>query len=380
LNNRKIKFLFAEIKTVPSILQGSYYPSLNGLRAIAIIMVIVSHFHLKGAFYEIVFNGKIGVLLFFVISGFLITTLCIKEKVITDNISLKNFYIRRALRIFPVAYLFIVVIIILNFAFKLNIHYINLIGASLYLMDFSSYFRKYYFSWYTGHYWSLSVEEQFYLIIPFILKRKFQVYLIVILSIVFALPLVISFQYVCPALNFGFFYAFTHFIFKFQAIAVGCLFSVLVFKYPVSKRVFGIGKVVFNILAFFLILVIPYDDLFNLESVFTGLLISLLIGYLIISNIILQNDIAFRFLNIKLLNIIGVLSYSIYIWQQIFTSMDKKLPGFMVNYPYNILCIIIVSCCSYYFYERSFLKLKSKFNNVKTNQIVVAEQAIEVAT
>src|SRR5471030_1391709 len=135
--DKSVANFFAGVKTIPPILQSSYYPSLNGFRGLAIIMVVLSHLRLTDKFfYNTLFNGSRGVFIFFVLSGFLITTLCIKEKVTTNNISLKNFYIRRALRIFPVAYLFIVVIIILNFVFKLGIHYINLIGTSLYLMDF----------------------------------------------------------------------------------------------------------------------------------------------------------------------------------------------------------------------------------------------------
>jgi len=309
---RATKDFFAEIKTTPAVLQNPHFPSLDGIRGIAILMVLLFHLRLSyNYFYATLFNGKLGVIIFFVLSGILITTLCIKEKVATNNISLKDFYIRRALRIFPVAYLYIVVVVILNFIFKLDISYINILGTCFYLMNFTSFFRKYYSSWYTGHFWSLSVEEQFYLIIPFILKRKFKAYLLVILSIVFLLPLFISLQYIFPVLNSGFLYAFTHYLIKFQGIAVGCLFSVLMFKYPIDKWVTGKFKAVLNIIAFALILIIPYDDLFNLESVFTGLLISILIGYLIMSNIVPGTDFVFKFLNFKALKTVGILSYSI---------------------------------------------------------------------
>jgi peptidoglycan/LPS O-acetylase OafA/YrhL len=361
---------FAEIKTTPEVLQSSHFPSLDGIRGIAIIMVLLFHLRLSGNyFYATIFNGKLGVIIFFVLSGMLITTLCIKEKVATNDISLKNFYIRRALRIFPVAYLYIIVVVILNYVFKLKISYINIIGTCLYLMNFTSFFRKYYSTWFTGHFWSLSVEEQFYLFIPFILKRKFKAYLGVILAIIIVLPLFICLQYLFPVLNGGILYAFTHYLIKFQGIAVGCLFSVLLFKYPVSKWVGGRFKAILNILAFILILVIPYDDLFNLPSVFTGLVICILIGYIIISNVSPGNDFVFRFLNTKALKTIGVLSYSIYIWQQLFTSVESKLPMFMTTAPYNIICILVTGCCSYYFYERAFLKLKSKFSRINQNQV-----------
>src|SRR4051812_3227202 len=112
MGNKHLNNFFSDIEVTPPVLQNSYYPSLDGLRGIAILLVVVSHFNLISIpYYDVIFNGKLGVLIFFVLSGFLITTLCIKEKVATKTISLKNFYIRRALRIFPVAYLFLLVLL-----------------------------------------------------------------------------------------------------------------------------------------------------------------------------------------------------------------------------------------------------------------------------
>ena len=362
-----VKSFFEEIKSTPSILQNSYYPSLNGLRGVAIILVVFAHLGLNsGDLYGTIFNGELGVLIFFVLSGFLITTLCIREKLGSGDISLKMFYIRRALRIFPVAYLYLLVIVILNAIFKLDIHFINILGSALYITDFSSYFRKHYFSWHTGHYWSLSVEEQFYLLVPFVLKKQFQLYLLLLLFMVFILPVIIVLQNFYPALNGIVLYTLTHFLIKFQAIAVGCLFSVLMFKYPISKNLSVYFKVISNLTAFFIIIIIRYDNFFSVQSVFSSLLIAFLIGYIIITNLIQTNDFIFKLLNAKWLTTIGVLSYSIYIWQQVFTSNDKRLPYFMVTAPYNILCIIAVSCLSYYFYESFFLRLKTKFNTLKT--------------
>lgn len=366
MSGKFLKGLFSDIEAVPPILQSSYYSSLDGLRGVAIIMVVLSHLNLPPAIYPLIFfNGHMGVLIFFVISGFLITTLCLKEKVLTKDISLKNFYIRRALRIFPVAYLYILVITILNLVFKLSIPYMSILGAALYLMNFTSYFRKYYYSWHTGHYWSLSVEEQFYLIVPFILKKNFRLYLLLILFIIFILPIFMCLQSIFPALNVNVLYAFTHFLVKFQSIAIGCLFSVLMFKYPVDKDILTKNKVILNVLAIILILAIQYNDFLTLQSMFSGIAVSFLTGYIIVSNIVPAKDFLFKLLNSKALKIVGVLSYSIYIWQEVFTSNDKKLPYFMITFPYNVLCIISVSCLSYYFYERFFLKLKTKFSKIK---------------
>src|SRR3569833_1014084 len=244
MHKKKLPGLFSEIDAVPPVLTNRHFPSLDGLRGVAILMVVFSHLGLSHAhYYDLIFNGKAGVLLFFVLSGFLITTLCIKEKIITGNISLRNFYTRRALRIFPVAYLYIIAIVVLNLLFKLNIGYISILGAALYLMNISSFFRTHSFSWFTAHFWSLAVEEQFYLLVPFILKKNFKVYLSIILFIIFVLPLFICLQSAYPPLNHIVLYAFSHYLVKFQSIAVGCFFSVLVFMYPLNSLFFYKEKV-----------------------------------------------------------------------------------------------------------------------------------------
>jgi peptidoglycan/LPS O-acetylase OafA/YrhL len=372
-NKISFKSFFSDITAIPPVLQNSYYPSLDGLRGIAIIMVVFYHLNLStNYYYGTILNGKIGVLIFFVLSGFLITTLCIKEKILTSTISLKDFYIRRALRIFPVAYLYLLVIIIVNYVFKLNISYVNILAAAFYLMNLTSIFRKYFYAWQTVHFWSLSVEEQFYLFIPVILKKQFKVYLYIILFIVFVLPVFLCLQDIFPVLNNKVLYIFSHYLIKFQAIAIGCLFSVLTFKYSINKKITNLVKIATNIIAILLIYYIQYDDLLTITNMFSGMAISFLTGYIIITNISFKTDFIFKFLNAKPLKIVGILSYSIYIWQQLFTSLpspNKNLPAFMGIFPYNFICIVIVSCISYYFYESFFLRLKSKYSKLKKQKI-----------
>jgi peptidoglycan/LPS O-acetylase OafA/YrhL len=358
---------------VPPILQGSYFPSLNGIRGVAILIVVLGHLNLSGnIYYHTIFNGPVGVLIFFVLSGFLITTLCLKERAITKDISLKNFYIRRALRILPVAFLYLIVVVILNLVFKLDINYVNILGAAFFLMNLTSIFRKYYFTWYTGHYWSLAVEEQFYLVVPLILKKHFKAYICLLFFLVFVLPVIFCLQYFYPSLNTGLLYAASHFLIKFQSIAVGCLFSVFLFKYPTELKIAATVKVLVNLVAFAIIILIKYNDFVSLQSIFSSLLISVLTGFIIVTNLRVSNDVIFKLLNSKVFSTIGILSYSIYIWQQIFTSYDSKLPVFMSTRPYNLICILLVSCASYYLYESYFLRLKTKYAKIKTTNNINA--------
>src|SRR5450432_1970024 len=116
--NFKNKFS-TEITTVPPLLQQSHLPTLDVLRGLSIIIVILNHVT-KDSSINYLFDGVIGVQIFFVISGFLITTLLLKERVKKGGISLKHFYTRRVLRIVPVAYLYLLVVFILNHVFNLG--------------------------------------------------------------------------------------------------------------------------------------------------------------------------------------------------------------------------------------------------------------------
>src|SRR5690606_11080924 len=134
-------------------------------RAVAIILVILGHAKFTEGvskpvhnFLETFVYAQLGVKIFFVLSGFLITTLLIKEYQKNGRISLKAFYIRRLLRIFPVFYLYLFVLLLVNYLLQLNLSWQNFAGAALYLNNFSFFAG----TWLTGHSRSLAVEEQFY--------------------------------------------------------------------------------------------------------------------------------------------------------------------------------------------------------------------------
>jgi peptidoglycan/LPS O-acetylase OafA/YrhL len=346
------------IITYPSdAVKAKYYPSLNGLRGISILLVVAYHLGVK------YLNGPLGVSVFFVLSGFLITTLCINELNLTNKLSLSNFYLRRSLRILPVAYLYLAVILLFNLILGLGIAWFQFAGSALYVMNFS-YFRSHEFTWHIAHFWSLSVEEQFYLIFPVILKFNRRLFTLLVAFIVFILPLFCFLQFMYPQINHGIPYYFSHYLIKFQAISVGCLLSVLTFNKTFDYKYLADTKLAGNLVAVFLIFYLKFDDFYSIQAVFTNCAISLLVGYLIISNIIPSDDIIFKLLNFKPLTIIGLMSYSIYLWQQLFTSRDPHFSDYIVTFPYNIIWIILVPYFSYFYYEKYFLKLKKRFKTI----------------
>jgi peptidoglycan/LPS O-acetylase OafA/YrhL len=146
---------------------ASRVPSLDGLRALSIMLVLLSHaqgtrgFLVRSAFQYWGDLGHLGVRVFFVISGFLITGLLLREVETTGSISLKGFYLRRFFRIFPAYYAYIAVIALCAYWHRVVLSKDDLLYALTYTMNYHSAR-----SWLVGHAWSLSVEEQFYLLWP----------------------------------------------------------------------------------------------------------------------------------------------------------------------------------------------------------------------
>src|SRR5882757_1651062 len=153
----------------------TYIPSLNGLRALSILSVLLVHVNIQNFhnnfWFPLLLDRELGVNIFFVLSGFLITTLLLQEEREERGISLKNFYLRRTFRIFPVYYILLLVYFILQLSGVL--HFIT--PSWITSLTYTKYFN-WNNDWETAHLWSLSVEEHFYLIWPFIFKyfRKYR--------------------------------------------------------------------------------------------------------------------------------------------------------------------------------------------------------------
>src|SRR4051812_19722615 len=146
-------------------------PSLDGLRAISIAFVLMGHlvwtrnFPLRSGW--VTNFAELGVRVFFVISGYLISSLLFADRVridagkLTAGQALKQFYVRRAYRIFPAAYAFLVVMAVLDATDVIHLLRNDLLCAATYTSNFHQPR-----AWWLGHLWSLSVEEQFYMLWP----------------------------------------------------------------------------------------------------------------------------------------------------------------------------------------------------------------------
>ncbi len=212
-------------RTCEMSLTNKRIPGLDGLRAISIILVLGGHLAGTRNCYSAALYGKfgdlanLGVRVFFVISGYLITTLLLKEYAKTQTVSLKNFYIRRTLRIFPAFYTFLLAMTFVQAWGLISLKSGDLLHAFTYTTNY-----HYDSSWWIGHTWSLSVEEQFYLLWPaLLLLLGIRRGLFAAGALVFMAPVVrIAVWYLWPAQRAGIGWSFPTIA---DTIATGCLLA-----------------------------------------------------------------------------------------------------------------------------------------------------------
>jgi len=366
--------------------QKIYFPNLNGLRFIAAFLVIVHHIEQIKAtlkidsywgtipFIEVI--GKLGVLLFFVLSGFLITYLLLAEEDSFKTISIRKFYIRRMLRIWPLYFLIIVLafLILPNISlFTLPGHTKDMLYSNLIwkLFLFIIFFPNLCLSLfgiipYASHTWSIGTEEQYYLVWPVILKYFKKYRIILMLLIIFCYLLFAKFLNT----SYSDFLPYKNVVqrfwgsFNIDCMAIGGIYAIILFQK--NKLINVLAN---TYLFYFTILLVSalmikgtYSPYVHSESY------SVLFG-IIILNFAHNKKIKISLEN-KILNYLGNISYGLYMYHpigivlalSIGISFDLTTNWFV--YPISFILIILLAGLSHKYYEKYFLKFKYKFSNI----------------
>jgi peptidoglycan/LPS O-acetylase OafA/YrhL len=336
----------------PDIIKSSYYSSIDGFRAIAILIVVFGH-------ATNMFSGHLGVSFFFVISGFLITTLLLKEYKKNGIIDLKKFYIRRAFRILPLAYLYLTVLFVLSFIFSFSVPLESYLSCLFFIRNTSILIDTGVEGW-TGHFWSLSVEEQFYIFIPALLIltiRRLDIFLY-ILILLFCWAHVSNFIYSKNLLSWEYSQIVSELFRNISGIVIGSGAAVLTYTGILKTSILGKYSTFLSIVLFCLATLIQAKFIPLIPMSISEILMAIIL----VGNLNSKDSILFRFLNHWIIVKIGVLSYSLYIWQQLFTVTIpwKGLFMYSDSIILNLIGLFIVSYLSYFYYEKKFLKLKLK--------------------
>jgi len=358
-----------------------YRKEIDGLRAIAILPVIWTHSGLPS-----LAGGFLGVDVFFVISGFLITSILLREFE-SDKFSLLTFYERRARRILPAL---MVVIIITSICVPLvsdQPKYISDYGASvLSTILFSSNIYFWQTSGYFGstselapmlHTWSLAVEEQYYIFFPLLMMLLFPVGKRVLVSAIVIISVISLLIAQWGALNspIANFYLLPSRAWQLMAGALAAMIYANTMVISCRGKYSG----VFAILGMTLIL-LSYM-LFNPTTLHpTSLTILPVLGTVFVLVFATENNIVGRLLSTKLLHFTGLISYSLYLWHQpILALMKKSLSNHLA--PLEILIavtsIFLVSYLSWKFVEAPF-RSKAKFDQRRVFKLSVSAMCIGV--
>jgi peptidoglycan/LPS O-acetylase OafA/YrhL len=347
-------------ENLASALRLSVLPGLDSLRTIAVLLVVLYH-------YRLPVNGGLGVTIFFVLSGFLITWLLLKEEAKWGDISLRLFYIRRSLRIFPAFYVFWAVIVI---GFGVLRHkpvaWPQAISAFFYT---SNYYQAITGNWETAlfHTWSLAIEEQFYLIWPAVFMavrgndRRARLMFA-------AIPCFWVYRWVLGAFGVPEGYIYAALDTRADHLLTGCLLAILLFE----KR--G-GRIWARLTARRWYLAVPLILLAfsSTVTVLTGVHFRNNIAFILdplLTVVLLVQALALRpdWMNSQIMQFGGRLSYSVYLYHMLAMAIaGKLLTG--IPEPARFLgvvaAVIAVSLLSYFVVEKPFLKLKDRAGHRK---------------
>jgi peptidoglycan/LPS O-acetylase OafA/YrhL len=349
-------------------LERGRVPGLDGLRAVSILLVLLEHSSLTHGFplsgsAHLGDLGRIGVAMFFVISGFLITMLLGREWERTQTISLTGFYRRRALRILPAYVAFLGVVFIASRLRYINMSSLDWTGVLTYTVNFIKVP-----AWEIGHVWSLSVEEQFYLVWPF---------LVVVLSPPRALWVVATYLAGAPLIRlvvWAFFRQDLHLIedltpLHMDTIAAGCLLALLAARPAFRGRFLPTPQraTLISIAAAMLIaastMVGAYISAFDVTFRDTCIALSMAAIVWSVATTATATRIG-RLLETRPMVFVGVLSYSLYLWQQLFLNPHNT--HWIAAWPANVVLAIGVALISYFMIESPFLRLKDRSTSNRT--------------
>lgn len=300
-----------------------YIKQLDSIRAIAVILVIIWHWFPRNSFIENLHAGALGVNAFFVLSGFLITEiLLINRRKAEDSMAskrhiLKSFYIRRVLRIFPIYYLTIFLTIILNHKLGLNVSRNEILSNITYTGNFFIYVNK---AWPLSslHFWSLAVEEQFYLVWPLIMLFWPRKYLIP--AIFFFIATGFVSQLLITDYEFGYLPTNT----CLDCFGTGGLISlIVVYKKEYLSKLYQL----LTILCIVGVVVLIVCGLMNFYLANTRFIHAVISAWAI-NHILIHKEkksLLTSFLNSRLLIAIGKVSYGIYLYHILYVYIASKL-------------------------------------------------------
>jgi peptidoglycan/LPS O-acetylase OafA/YrhL len=357
--------------SIPKATSQRYLPTLDGWRAVAIGLVLLAHTIDSarkgdaGPVWHALMQGGLGVSVFFAISGFLITNRLLREESKTGTISLKNFYQRRIFRIFPAAYTYLGVIAVLRLAGFIYVPIRHWLMCAACSGNYTNYVFNDAWTWYLGHFWSLAVEEHFYLFWPAILVftgKKRALWIAPALALAIAAWRTTALSTGIVSIHDGSWFGRTDLV--GDGLFWGCAIALFA-NLPAGSRILrycgrplvlvpAIGAVV----AWTLWRPAPWLALPGQTVV------ALLLAVIVAATTLHPETAIGKALDGRFLRWIGRLSYSLYLWQQLFLAagpFPSPRLHLLQSFPANLAATFLCATLSYYFIEQPFIRFGHRF-------------------
>lgn len=349
-----------------------YIASIDGLRAIAVLAIIIFHIN-----PDVLSGGFIGVDIFFIISGFLITHIILSD-LKQGQFSFANFYAKRMRRIMPALFFMLAIVTCASYIllipqdiilFNASLKRVIILLGNYYFANFGSYFAPQSYELPLMHMWSLAVEEQFYFLYPpalFLfyryLSKKYSLFFITVLIILSFLYAQYTLSINCSSAHHAYFYLST----RCGTILIGALIG---FIYTCTSWIQQLSKVQSVLLGILgTILLIAELIYMNENQKYPGLnaLLPAFSGICVLCSCLTYHQCFLKtFLSIKLMRIIGQRSYSLYVWHWPILALMRYIHG-QKNLPHKwivlgVLFIFIFSELSYRLIENPIRLKKWSF-------------------
>ena len=307
-----------------------------------------------------------GVTIFFTLSGFLITYLILKEKEISNTVNVKNFYMRRVLRIWPLYYLYLAVCLVVYYLLSIEYDY-SLIGFYVFLAANVPLILGTTLP-YAGHMWSIAVEEQFYLFWPWVckVKKNLLTWLIVLLVVYTIAKFIFYYLSVSRGISWPLITISTN---RFGSMIAGGIAGILFFRdHSIIKLITSIWVQV----TCYIILFLSIINVFHISSALIDHEIMTLVAIGIILSQITRTNYIVN-LDAKLPNFLGKLSYGIYVYHPlVILLLSYFLSSYTFESTFGYISIftlifgftILISYLSYNYFEVLFIKKKKSFSTV----------------
>jgi peptidoglycan/LPS O-acetylase OafA/YrhL len=350
-----------------SIIARKRLPALDGLRAVAVLTVILAHSEVAHRV-----PGDLGVSAFFVLSGFLITRLLLREYDSTGTVSKKQFYLRRTLRIFPAYYAFLLLSYVLDARAGQIWPAERVITAVTYTVNYFNAFNHHP-STSIAHAWSLAVEEQFYLLWPVVfltLAARGRRAMVIGLTVM-GLAAVAWRSWLILHAHVDVSYVYNAFDTRFDNLAVGCLLAVIVdYERCVGAAQILARRAWFPLVTLALLLTsrLAFPPAYHYSIGFT--IDAIFVGVLIVQLLQLCKSSLWSWIEWPAARYLGTISYPMYLYHQWGGSFGRLLPGHWHagEFLAGVVATIALASGSYYVIERPFLKLKRRYASAGSAQ------------